>query len=81
MRFTEVFQFDPLLEYHRVILAEEFMEKLAPTYWPPEKRVGYCVHIPYSDYECTLKDGNVSSISVCLCVFVCAYIHSYSRCF
>lgn len=57
VRFTEVFKFEPLLEYHRVILAEDFMDHLAPTYWPPEKRIGYCVHIPKSNFECTLKDG------------------------
>ena len=55
-----MFQFEPLLEYHRVILAEDFMDYLAPTYWPPEKRIGYCVHIPNSNFECTLKDGKVT---------------------
>jgi len=54
-----MFLFEPLLEYHRVILAEDFMDHLAPTYWPPEKRIGYCIKIPNTDYKCTLKEGNV----------------------
>ncbi|KAL5016755.1 hypothetical protein ScPMuIL_006344 [Solemya velum] len=56
LEFTEWFQLKPLLEYHRVITAEDFMENLAPTVWPSGNRIGFC----YSRAEgsCDMKNGN-----------------------
>jgi peptide-O-fucosyltransferase len=53
--FSDFFQVAPLQEYHRVILMEEFLEKLAPKYWPIGKRIGYCWLPPQSTMKCTLK--------------------------
>lgn len=40
--FNEYFDVEKLLEYHRVITMEKFMRELAPTLWPPEKRISFC---------------------------------------
>ncbi|XP_033739248.1 uncharacterized protein LOC117326599 [Pecten maximus] len=40
--FNEWFDVTSVGEYHRVITAEDFMEKLAPKYWPQGNRTGYC---------------------------------------
>lgn len=37
--FDQVFQIDPLLEKHRVITMEKFMEKYAPLVWSNGKRI------------------------------------------
>ena len=47
-------------EYHRVIEAEDFMEQLAPTHWPPGKRIAMCWQPPKSDEKsCRMKEGTV----------------------
>ena len=47
---------EPLQEYHRVILAKDFMRDLAPKYWPPGNRTGVCYGKP--SRECQMKEGN-----------------------
>ena len=47
------------MEYHKVVLAEEFMEYLAPTHWPEGERVGFCYQPGNSQVtECEMKKGN-----------------------
>ena len=40
------------------MLAEDFMELLAPSHWPAEDRVGFCYQPPESHVtECEMKQG------------------------
>lgn len=54
--FDEWFKVDAIKEYHRVILADDFMKHLAPAHWPPGNRTGFCYGAPGND--CKMKEGN-----------------------
>lgn len=54
--FNEWFKVEPLEEYHRVILAEDFMAELASEHWPVGKRTGFC-YAPRGG-TCEMKNGN-----------------------
>jgi len=57
--YSEWFQIESLRGYHRVIEAQDFMEKLAPRVWPPEARIGFCwLPSDRSKSDCRMKDGN-----------------------
>ena len=36
--YSEWFKLEKLSEFHRIISAEDFMQHLAPKYWPPGER-------------------------------------------
>lgn len=55
--FDKYFQVEPLLDYHRVVLMQEFMDKLAPTVWPAEERVSFC----YMERNPITKEGEVEN--------------------
>ncbi|XP_062506705.1 GDP-fucose protein O-fucosyltransferase 1-like isoform X1 [Corticium candelabrum] len=54
--FTDWFKLGPIQQYVKAIPAEDFMSQLAPHYWPPGRRTGYCWQ--YTGKECKMKDGN-----------------------
>lgn len=59
IRFTEWFKFEPMEEFHRVVLAEDFMEFLAPSHWPPGQRAGFCWQAHDTTVtDCKMKEGN-----------------------
>lgn len=57
LRFDQFFKIEPLTHYHRVVVAEDFMNTLAPRVWPPESRIGMCAVRNVAD-KCRMKDGN-----------------------
>ena len=68
MRFTEWFRFEPIAAHQKVVLAEDFMEYLAPEHWPPDARAGFCwLPADSSQTDCNMKEGVLTSI-VCCCV-------------
>ena len=58
MPFNEWFKLEAVAQYHRVILAEDFMNHLAPEHWPPEERIGFCFSYDKSK-KCEMKNGKI----------------------
>ncbi|XP_046398894.1 GDP-fucose protein O-fucosyltransferase 1 [Ischnura elegans] len=58
--FDMYFNVKPLRNYHRVITMEEFMENLADTVWPPDRRISFCYMARGGSGStgCNAKEGN-----------------------
>ncbi|XP_071835612.1 GDP-fucose protein O-fucosyltransferase 1-like isoform X2 [Apostichopus japonicus] len=55
--FTDWFQVDPILEFHRVIKGEDFMQHYGESYWPAGRRNGYCRDYVVDNNRCRMKYG------------------------
>lgn len=56
--FDTYFRVAPLLSFHKVVTMEEFMTHVAPTEWPPEKRISFCYMSRGDGNSCNAKEGN-----------------------
>ncbi|XP_068694635.1 GDP-fucose protein O-fucosyltransferase 1-like [Montipora foliosa] len=54
--FDNWFLVKPLEDYHKIVTMETFMKNIAPSVWPPGKRIGFCYS--FSDDKCRMKEGN-----------------------
>ncbi|EDO34766.1 predicted protein [Nematostella vectensis] len=55
--FDSWFRVNPLTQYHRVVTMEKFMKTIAPSVWPPGKRIGFCYNYRRGS-KCAMKEGN-----------------------
>ncbi|XP_077552460.1 GDP-fucose protein O-fucosyltransferase 1-like [Haemaphysalis longicornis] len=56
--FDTYFRVETLAKYHRVLTMEHFMDRLAPTVWPPGNRTVFCYQARTSGQGCQAKEGN-----------------------
>ncbi|KAK4879986.1 hypothetical protein RN001_008132 [Aquatica leii] len=56
--FDTYFQVEPLQTFHKVITMEKFMAEVAPTEWPPDKRISFCYMSRGDVNSCKAKEGN-----------------------
>jgi len=56
--FDTYFKVDPLLEYHRVELMNDFMTKYSNDLWPPASRTSFCYMQRGESEGCNAKAGN-----------------------
>ncbi|KAG7177838.1 GDP-fucose protein O-fucosyltransferase 1-like [Homarus americanus] len=56
--FDTYFKVEPLAKYHRVMTMQQFMDQLAQTIWPPEKRIAFCYVPRHNSDGCNPKEGN-----------------------
>ena len=40
--YSEWFDIEAIQSFHKAILLEDFLDQLAPQYWPEGNRTGYC---------------------------------------
>ena len=52
--YKEWFKPEKLNDFHRSIPAEDFMQQIAPKYWPVNERRGFC----YGSTQCQMRFGN-----------------------
>lgn len=59
--FDTYFNVSQVQSCHRALLMEDFMEKVAPKIWPPEKRISFCYEARVGSNgngSCNAKQGN-----------------------
>ena len=59
-KYSDYFDVTKLNEFHRVISATDFMQYIAPKYWPIEERTAFCwlpEHMVTKDAKCDMING------------------------
>ncbi|RNA04541.1 GDP-fucose O-fucosyltransferase 1, partial [Brachionus plicatilis] len=56
--FQNYFKAEPLAEYTKVILMDDFMKIVAPKIWPKGNRTVFCYMARGNSNDCAAKDGN-----------------------
>jgi hypothetical protein len=59
VHFDEWFDPQSIIKHQPAILAADFLENIAPTVWPADERVGFCIQPDNAPVVCEVKNGEI----------------------
>ena len=57
VHFDEWFDAQSIMKHQPAILAADFLENIAPSVWPADERIGFCVQAANAPVMCEIKSG------------------------